>query len=370
MRFLKKFMAALTCLALSASLSSCADTRWGAQIEDYQLSAGLFILGQMGALSEVYAYMTENEYAEDASPLDVTIEGKSAEEWINDKATETLKEYVAVEKKFNEVGLIFEDSEFKNAALYVDSMWESYEAYGLGDYYSKVGVGKQSQTDQQVNLLKKDKLFEYYYGEGGEKEITKDEIDKYISENYAKVSYIEMPLKDGEGNLLKTDGKAEIKRMAQDYIARAEGGESFDTISTEYNKYYNGLLRDAAIASGEFTEETYDAQNVQEESYPPKEATVKKGDSYPSAVFAEKLFDGSVADGGYALIEEDEIYYIVYKPNILEDTEYVAGMKSSVQFELKGEEFEQSIKDWSAGLTVVKNDAAYKRYSIEKLIEE
>lgn len=59
----------------------------------------------------------------------------------------------------------------------------------------------------------------------------KEDVEKYYDENYARVKYIAMELKDADGNSLDDDGKAEIKAMADDYVERANNGENFDDLS-------------------------------------------------------------------------------------------------------------------------------------------
>lgn len=64
-----------------------------------------------------------------------------------------------------------------------------------------------------------------------------------------------MELKDGEGNLLKSDGKAERMAMAQEYVERYKNGEDFDSLNAEYVTYYQRLQEDAAAnAEGSTTE--------------------------------------------------------------------------------------------------------------------
>ncbi|MBP5580824.1 MAG: hypothetical protein J6X85_03375 [Ruminococcus sp.] len=65
-------------------------------------------------------------------------------------------------------------------------------------------------------------------------------------ENYVLVNFIDMELKDGEGNLLKSDGKAERMAMAEDYVTRFKNGEDFDALNNEYRTFYTKLKEDAA----------------------------------------------------------------------------------------------------------------------------
>ncbi len=371
MSLIKKLSAVAVTSAMALSLASCGqDTTWGAKIDETELRAGIFIYYQSDAFSRAYDYMTET----DTDVMAITIDGMSTEDWVNDQAVKGMQEYVAVEKKFDELGLAFENKEEELAKANVEQWWEY-----VSDYFEGIGVSQESYLDVVINNEKKAAIFGYYYGEGGEKEVAEDEIKTHLNDNFARIKYIDMPLKDGEGNLLKSDGKAEIKAMAEEYIERMKNGEAFEDISDEYDEYYNGLIEattnedDSAdetadntveINLGETTEETEENDelvllgSVTSADYP-----------VPSASVNEKVVGNAMTVGEYQLIEEDEMYYIVYKMDLFADEEYYDYKKTDVLNELKGEEFDATITSWTEGQNVVVNDAAVKRYKVEKLNE-
>ena len=55
--------------------------------------------------------------------------------------------------------------------------------------------------------------------------------------------------------------------------------------------------------------------------------------------------------------------------DLFADEEYYDYKKTDVLNELKGEEFDTTVDSWTAGQNVVVNDAAIKRYKVEKLNE-
>ncbi len=366
MSLIKKLSAVAVTSAMALSLASCGqDTTWGAKIDDTELRAGIFIYYQSDALSGAYDYMSET----DTDVMAITIDGMSTKDWVNDQAVKSMQEHVAVEKKFEELGLKFENNEEELAKANVEQWWEY-----VSEYFEGIGVSQESYLDVVINGEKKAAIFDYYYGEGGEKEVAEADIKAYLNDNFARIKYIDMPLKDGEGNLLKSEGKAEIKAMAEEYIERMSTTDvTFEEISKEYDEYYNGLIEAAAgTADGTAAEEPVDDTAATEEA----DELVLLGSvtsadyPVPSASVHEKVVGDALNVGEYLLIEEDEVYYIVYKMDLFADEEYYDYKKTDVLNELKGEEFDATVTSWTEGQDVVVNDAAVKRYKVEKLNEE
>ncbi|MBQ5317713.1 MAG: hypothetical protein J6K17_01280 [Oscillospiraceae bacterium] len=374
MSLIKKLSAVAVTSAMALSLASCGkDTTWGAKIDDTELRAGIFIYYQSDALSRAYDYMTET----DTDVMAITIDGMSTEDWVNDQALKGMQEYVAIENKFDELGLTFENKEDELAKVNVEQWWEY-----VSEYFEGIGVSQESYLDVAINGEKKAAIFDYYYGEGGEMEVPEDEIKAILNADYARIKYIDMPLKDGEGNLLKSEGKAEIKAMAEEYIERMSTTDvTFEEISKEYDEYYNGLIEAANAA--ETTDDTTEADdNTIELSLDETTTQTEENDELvllgsvtsaeypvPSASVHEKVVGDAMAVGEYQLIEEDEVYYIVYKMDLFADEEYYDYKKTDILNELKGEEFDATVASWTENQTVIKNEAAFDRYTIEKLNE-
>lgn len=364
MSLLKKLTAAAAASAMALSFASCGkDTSWGAEIDGTQLRAGILIYFQSSALSEAYGYMGEG----DEDVLAITIEDKPAREWINDKAVESMRKYAAVENKFAELGLSFKNKEDELVKITAEQWWEY-----LGEYYEEIGVSEQSYLDIGVNSEKELALFDYYYGEGGEREISEDDIRTYLKDTYARIKYIEMPLTDGEGNILKSDDKADVLTMAEDYIERAKNGESFEAISKEYADYFASLsasedesAEDTNDSEYFFTEEEdSDNSDTEEVNYG---IVVTKESTIPAASVIEKVFSGDLAEGEYAIVEEYEVCYIVYRMDLFADEEYFENNESSARHALKDDEFDELVNGWIKEQTVVINNDSLDRYKIDKL---
>lgn len=383
----KKMSAVALCSAMALSLGACGnniagpDTTYAAVIDGYKVPAGVFIAMQMNSYYDAAYYTEPTDESEEttasteasetaASETDATtttaftdkvIEDKPVRDWINDEATKTMQEFVAVENKFDELGLSFDDNEKEKTKVYLDSIWEYY-----GSNYEDAGISENSQLLIMLNSTKKNKIFDYYYAEGGQDEISEADIRAYLDENNKRINYIKMELKDGEGNLLKSEGKDEIKKMAEDYIKRIKGGEDFAAVSKEYSDYYDKLTADAAESTDDgATDESADAKET-ESSYTDNETVISKDGTSPSEAVVTKAFESKVGD--VFLVEEDEVYYVVTVLDLYADENYYSDNESVVRHELKDDEFDKTVDSWTETQNVELNEAAYKRYKIEKFL--
>ena len=455
-----KKIAALGCAAaMVSSLTACGEkTTWGAVIDGVQIPAGVFIYYLDTANYEAQQKLNEQtDTSADLSPEGAAaqssetvtlplyssqIDGVDSKQWIYDRATELMQEYAAVEAKFDEYGLTLSDDDKQSAQVYLDQIWDY-----AGDYYTSMGVSENSYKSIFLNSSKKQKLFETIYSEGGERAVSDDEIKTYLDENYALINYIDVELKDGEGNLLKSDGKAERMEMLNSYIERYNNGEDFDELNAEYVTYYENLKKaaeeaaaaaeaanadetaaentaettaevsqspaEAALPSDdeEVTDETSETETstetevsedteAAEETTAPDEAVsetetsaaettaadaqttqvgtvesnmtvIEKADrTVPCADVANKVFD-EMNKGDIQIIEtaDGEHYYLVVKLDILEDDEYFTTARASLLSEMKSDDFDGMVSEWTAAQTVEKNADSYKRYDPEKMFK-
>ena len=455
-----KKIAALGCAAaMVSSLTACGEkTTWGAVIDGVQIPAGVFIYYLDTANYEAQQKLNEQtDTSADLSPEGAAaqssetvtlplyssqIDGVDSKQWIYDRATELMQEYAAVEAKFDEYGLTLSDDDKQSAQVYLDQIWDY-----AGDYYTSMGVSENSYKSIFLNSSKKQKLFETIYSEGGERAVSDDEIKTYLDENYALINYIDVELKDGEGNLLKSDGKAERMEMLNSYIERYNNGEDFDELNAEYVTYYENLKKAAEeaaaaeeVANADETAAENTAETTAEVSQSPAEAALPSDDeevtednaeteahaettapaeteasedttapdeavsetetsaaettaadtqttqvgtvesnmtviekadrTVPCADVANKVFD-EMNKGDIQIIEtaDGEHYYLVVKLDILEDDEYFTTARGSLLSEMKSDDFDGMVSEWTAAQTVEKNADSYKRYDPEKMFK-
>lgn len=454
---IKKITAVAAAAAVMSSMTACGEnTTWGATIDGSDIPAGIFIYYLQSAYYSAQSKLNEENSASSdavasadgttttAAVFSSQIDGKDAKTWIYDEATKSMQEYAAIEAKFTELGLTITADEKDAAKVYCDQTWDY-----AGEYYTKMGISEKSFTSLYLNSQKRDKVFKTIYSEGGEYAVSDDEIKTYLDENYAMINYIAMELKDGSGNLLKSDGKAEIMSMAESYVERYKNGEDFDALNAEYTAYYDNLkataaeeaanaaadeaetetstaevtpsdaeaalednadeitdsaetAEDATEVSTEDTaeadetadtaEETAEADITTEEAaettgtsadasadettdsgeqISSNKTVIEKSGTTPDSAVVSKVFD-EMQKGDIQIIEssDSETYYIVLKMDVLETDEYFLSAKDSLLYEMKSEDFDALITQWTEAQNVVKNQDAYKRYDPKKLFDQ
>ena len=455
---IKKITAVAAAAAVMSSMTACGEnTTWGATIDGSDIPAGIFIYYLQSAYYSAQSKLNEENSASSdaiasadgttttAAVFSSQIDGKDAKTWIYDEATKSMQEYAAIEAKFTELGLTITADEKDAAKVYCDQIWDY-----AGEYYTKMGISEKSYTSLYLNSQKRDKVFKTIYSEGGEYAVSDDEIKTYLDENYAMINYIAMELKDGSGNLLKSDGKAEMMSMAESYVERYKNGEDLDALNAEYTAYYDNLKAAAAeeaanaaadeaeteTSTAEVTpsdaeaalednadEITDSAETAEDATEAPTEDTaeaeetadtaeetaeadittteeaaettetsadasaeetsdsgeqissnktvIEKSGTTPDSAVVSKVFD-EMQKGDIQIIEssDSETYYIVLKMDVLETDEYFLSAKDSLLYEMKSEDFDALITQWTEAQNVVKNQDAYKRYDPKKLFDQ
>ncbi len=229
----KKILAGAAALAVALSCTGCSDTSWGAKSGDTEYRAGIYIYHAMNAYFDAESKKAET----DTDVFSSTIEEMPAKDWMAKETEKNLRNQAAIDAKFTEMGLELDEYSTSYADYMVEQMWSQY-----GDMFEGYGIGKESYRDIYLNSIKRDEIFmKYYNSEDGITPVSEEDIKAHMLDNYARVKYIALNLKDAEGNLLKSEGKAEVMKMAEDYLARAESGESFDALIAEYDAYWSEL---------------------------------------------------------------------------------------------------------------------------------
>ena len=264
MNFFRKAAALLLSCCTVLTCASCGENTANVMtVSDSDVRAGIYLYYVTNAYSEAINVIRDG--GEDLEGIETTedykkilskrdIDGVSAEEWIQNKAAEYCTTFITIEKEFESLGLSLTGDQLAAAESNAASSMATY-----GEFFTKTGIGEQSIKDILLNSYKQDAVWEAYYGKGGSKNISDDELYEAYKNGHYRIKYIEMPLKDGEGNLLKADGKKEIEKMAEDYMSRLKKKEKteadlmneFDFLIDEHNAYVTSVSEAAVTTTDE-----------------------------------------------------------------------------------------------------------------------
>ena len=392
----KKAAALIMCAALAASAASCAASQtYPLTIDGEKIRAGIYILEQQSAVSDARSKLAEEQPDLDTSAegfdyLKQTVEGKSFTDWVNDKTVEYCRKYVAVNRLFDSYGLSLTSDQISESDEYISQMWNEENVYAqyiygtntVGEYFEGIGVSEQSFRDVDLNGDKSTTLFDFLYGEGGEKAAAQDEINAALKEDYAAVNYFEFKLGDAA--------------RAQTYADRI-AAEGFEAIYKEqYDAYQlteyelelaaaEAKAEEEQSAAGEGTAEgteTAGSEESPETTLPVKPedielpetdaliSIIKKDSTSPSEEFVKAVFEMSEGEIKVITVEDDDQthIYIARRENILDKPEKTESAVNTLRTELKEDEYDEFLNTTGAGYSLTE-DGSKSMYSIKKLLD-
>lgn len=228
-----KRAAAVVAAAMTMSLAGCTDTSYVMTYNKEKINAGVYIYNMY---SEMSYQMSMMYYMSGVTEkyLDQEVEGKKMSEYLPEKALRATKEYAAVVTQFEELGLELTQEELKEISDNVRSIWDSGK-----DLYEKEGISKESIKLVQKADKMRSKIFDHFYGEGGEEEVKDSDLETYVTDNYVRYKTISIAKSTAEDEADKESENKEKQELRDTYLAKAQETDfaGFDDVISEYNDY-------------------------------------------------------------------------------------------------------------------------------------
>lgn len=359
MKKIKRLLALALCGALCVGLAGCGKDQTVVSAGDYKASAAVYVLNQMNALSEVTAQDGYDSTLENV--WDNQIDGQSMEDWVNDRALDLCRQYVATNKLFEDKGLSLTEDE----QTAIDSSLESFPNYE--ELYTNIGVAESSYEEYLIFNSRFQELFLDRYQEGGEAAVSDEELSSFYRENFDEVKLISLSyteFTDSSSDTSSTDTTSTddnspetVQATAQGYLDRLQAGENMDDLIYEYQQ------STASDSSTVTRNESVDNITV-------IPANGDNTTTYTDDVINQMV---AIAQGGSALVQDTENsrYYVVYKVDQDNNTEYFDANRDNILYEMKSDEFEQYLVDYAnneMGATV--NGMIQGRYSCKKVYDD
>lgn len=417
---IKKIAASTICGALLLSMAGCADTSWSVKRNDDEtLSVGTYIY----YMTQAYSEAKEKTGKSGNDVLSETIDKKTGDQWIRDRAKELCVEQMTLDKlcKDNKIDITDDEidttytdkSAFYGYYSYSD-MWvmskQSYEAMGISENSYKNAIIKTA--------LEKDKLFNKLYGEGGSKEVKDSELEKYFKENYVSYKYLTTSLNttdsDGNSTTMTDEEKEVVKAQYERYVKIInEQGKTIDDVAAQYDKDYPS--ESSTESSSESSQETTSSTSSEESSQPEttssepssdessKETTSSDASSESSTessnssttksssvqssvedlsndnfVFGDEVKKKlkEMKDNEAAYVATSSAYYFLYKTPIADevssalDKNNTSNYRSTILHSIKDDEFDKYIEEQGKKIDYEFNDAAYNKYTPSRVIPD
>lgn len=402
MKHLKKLIAAICAVAITLSAAGCADVSTIGSIDDKTINAGIYLLYEQAAISEAQqevddqlkAMGTSASKIENFSYYNYNVQDKTFSQYVQDRTLEQVKQYVAIQKKFDELKLTLTDEEKNEVTSSAKKMWDteiSYYGYSTGttygENYEKAGISRKSYEAVQLVNKMSNKVFDAYYEENGISATDEKDIATYFYDNYGRFQIIQVSLTEGNGDKITTDeGKKAKKEQAQGYVDRLLAGEDYDKVYHDYqdlvakekaeaeaesNSGNSSAASSAASSVTSSTSETASDDTTSsgtsgsEEEEHDHEFLLGKTDTSPSEEFIKWAFELETGKGG--VYEDDTVYYAVVRCDIKEREDWLTENHSNVLHVMKDDDYKAMLNETAKDYALDLNNDALNKYKPENL---
>lgn len=277
--------------------------------------------------------------AEDKDWNTVMIEGKTAAQYVKDKALESLKELLVLEAKGKEAGYTLTDADKEQIKTTKEQMIESLGGrYGYEQALKEMGVDLEtfnSLIERQVYASAyRTKLLEDPSIKASEEDVQKKYNDEYVYVRHILISntpQTDAPVEE-EGPLTEetpveeepVDYDAQAKAEAEEILAKLAAGSDFVALMNEHSD--DGRGEDGALSSDGYIM-TNNGQMVPE--------------------FEEAAMKLEVGAYTKELVATDYGYHIIMRYELPTEGENYDTTISSISSELTNEKLENLINTWA-----------------------
>lgn len=375
MKKTRLFSLLLATLMFGLTLVSCTKPAIAATAPDQTIPAGIFILIVNDVFSEASKHEdfdAENADVQNVDVLKNKIEDQPIAEWVDNKAQERLKQFIAVNALFDQKGLSLSKEEEESITTRVDSTWDDSAAE-----YERRGVSKQSLLAFEQNVSKKKLLFNAYYDKDGTDPVSDDALKALFTETYIAYYYTAFPFPEPEAanpeedkpdatesdaaasaSESKTDSDAEkqpqltqeqkdeVKKQAEAVLARAKAGEKFTDLVDEQNKKIDPTAQPSA------------------EQGP---ALLRKDEAAEG--LGQDLLDQGVI-GTPVLLSSDDGYYLFLTSDPAENEKNFLDTRETLLNELKNEDFLALLTEEASKIDIKVNSSVLNEFSFKNRVKK
>ena len=305
----KRIAAGACAAALTLSLAACANTRYIAKVGDEDIKAGVYIYAMYNQFTnDIYTGTVTGETYDDILNFEME-DGKKYSDYLKDESLDVVKEYAAIYDQFEKLGLELTDEELSSINSSVKSEWESFQ-----ELYELEGISKESVKYALTAQAMVDKVFDYYYEEGGPDYFSNEELADYINENYVRFKIISVNKSTDEDEAAASEENEKNKERLERYLEMSAGVSfaDFDSILDAYNEELNAEAEAEAAAAEESVMDFAEADSAAEsladtesEVNAPEDESSEDGSTESETEVSEDA--DSAADADNADSEGDQI---------------------------------------------------------------
>lgn len=288
-------------------------------------------------------------------------------------AKEQYLTYLYIQETFEELGLTLTAEDEAQVDAIIQQDWVGVYGYDkFNTIRQQLGFTYDEFRDLLACNIKSEKIVNYYFGEGGSKEITEDEMYDYFKNHYVRFKYIVFSTADSDGNKYKDEKLEAVKAQRDAALAELEGGASFEDVLMKYSEDYFDLTDGTILPS---QKEAYEKQNesmvndglVIDEDGVFSEALASYYNISVDEDIVEQVF--AMKDGEYHAVTIDGSIWIVKRYAVDEKESYFEGVQSMIFKALYSEDLVILQTTWRSQLDYAFNQAVLDKYPPESLTD-
>lgn len=241
-------------MLFSVFASGCSFSKeWSYKTDEKELALGVYVTAMQEVYTEAqnYASSLDDYSADDDKWLDLEItdgDGNKAvaKDWIVENADRKCREFLVLEPALKEIGATVDEASLEASKETYATAW--YTQYK--DVLEKLGASLESFCYYMAYYAPlREQLFNALYGEGGTQEVKTEEIEKYLTENYARYGVLPVQLYEASADeagqstnvALSADEQKKITDAIDDMVKKinsekdaAKAAEQTKTLTDKY----------------------------------------------------------------------------------------------------------------------------------------
>ena len=368
---MKKKLIALVCaLALAVGLVGCSlstpDTV--GKIGDYEVTSGIYLLAQYSAYQQAAQLADTDQDTTDVKAFlkaTITTDADSGEtavvrDYVADKTLETLEFYAAVESRFTELGGELTEAQISTADNYAQQLMDQY-----GDTYTANGIGLETLKTFERIQVKHTALLGMIYGPDGETPVADSELTSHLTDDMYELAYVSIPLYNTSSYTFADDDQTEqMLELAQTAAENCNEAAAAETdVSSQVSALYDAAsaaLPDIyAVLDNEYTS---DAASIQTE--------LLTGSTLTSAFTQDGAADAvrALSYGEAAALKYNSVAMMLLMRIDPLAVSSLDDLRDQVLSDLKGDELDDALTAYGAGLENNLNSSAMNKLPATKIV--
>lgn len=369
----KTIAAVLSAVMMLLALCSCKNTSYICTVDGVEQPSGPYAFYAHYTRDKYQAQLAAYGQADFAAALvsNADESGTKLYSYINEETRSSYISHLIVNLKFNEFGLKLTEEQETAIDEAVKANWvDSYGEAKFTDVCRTLGLSA-SEFEEMVSVsFKYESIMDYLFGEGGQYEITEDELHNKFDENYARFRYIAVSKVNTETKEnLTTDELIAKKALIDAAYSRALAGEDFGALMEEYSEDYIKITDDMSDEDKAKYEES-NAVSRDQGLVTDKDGIFDYNYYYYygytiDSNIVNKVF--TMADGEIAMVELSSSFWIVEKLDKNEDPMYYESKRDLIYNSISSPIVAEEFAKWEDSYAIVWNESTVNKYDPRKI---